>query len=529
MEFNEVISKFIGQPNPSERKKNAFMSALDAEATFIHTTNGAVAKSTTNSALYDLFALGAAYRSRNDDDCLLLFKKAFDENPDYAMKCLTYIRDIEGQGERRFFRVILAWLGAKYPDIVKKNIPIWIYSNMIRWDDLFVLFNTPVERYMTDFIGKQLLSDIKDYNASPTNSISLLAKWMPSINASSCATRERAENFCRLFKFTPREYRKLLAKLRERIKVVERLMSQNRWQEIEFDKLPSRAGLIYRNAFARNGLIAEKYKQFAQSDDTKVNASVLYPYDCVREVVKMCNGGIWDWGLPSTTDTNRLMVNKYWDNLKDVFSDGEKFDAMVVCDTSASMLHGASKTATPMEVAVSLAIYAAERAKGPFNGNYISFSRTARLVKVAGVDFCDKVARIISSNVCENTNLQNVFKLVLDTAIKHHVPVADMPKTLVVITDMQVDAGYSNDVFIEEMHKHWNATCRTNNCYYPFPKLVLWNVNAVKDTFLAGANNNVTYVSGCSPVILRQVMTGVAAEELMFQTLNAERYSKISA
>lgn len=529
MEFNEVISKFIGQPNPSERKKNAFMSALDTEATFTRTTNGAVAKSTTNNALYDLFALGAAYRSRSDDDCLLLFKKAFDENPDYAMKCLTYIRDIEGQGERRFFRVILAWLGAKHPDIVKKNIPVWIYSNMIRWDDLFVLFNTPVERYMTDFISKQLLTDINDYNVSPTNSISLLAKWMPSINASSCTTRERAESFCRIFKFTPREYRKLLAKLRERIKVVERLMSQNRWQEIEFDKLPSRAGLIYRNAFARNGLIADKYKQFAQSDDTKVNASVLYPYDCVREAIKL-NNSRWNYrNLPPIDDTNRLMINKYWDNLKNIFPDGEKFDAMVVCDTSASMLSGASKTATPMEVAVSLAIYAAERAKGPFSGNYISFSRNARLVKVEGVDFCDKVTRIVQSNVCENTNLQSVFKLVLNTAMKYHVPVADMPKTLVVITDMQVDAGNSNDVFIEEMYKHWDATCRTNNCYYPFPKLVLWNVNAVKNTFLAGANNNVTYVSGCSPVILRQVMTGVTAEELMFQTLNTERYSKISA
>ena len=63
-------------------------------------------------------------------------------------------------------------------------------------------------------------------------------------------------------------------------------MSQNRWEEIEFDKIPSKAGLIYKNAFARRDLIARKYEAFAKSEKTAVNAKTLYPYDVVAKAVE---------------------------------------------------------------------------------------------------------------------------------------------------------------------------------------------------------------------------------------------------
>jgi hypothetical protein len=222
------------------------------------------------------------------------------------------------------------------------------------------------------------------------------------------------------------------------------------------------------------------------------------------------------------------MVNKYWNNLRNVFPAGEDFNAMVVCDTSSSMLHGASNTATPMQVAVSLAMYAAERANGPFKDHYISFSRYARLVEVTGADFCDKVSRIVRSNVCENTNLESVFDLVLNTAMQYRLSRNAMPKTLVIISDQEVDrcAGIASrkETFMDSMRRKWASRC---NGRYDFPEIVFWNVSSRNDTFLDDPKSGISFVSGCSSVLFEQIMSGKSSIDLMLDKLNSERYKNI--
>ena len=543
--FNQVVSNFVNYNANNTRIKNGalqgmrtkgsfvdeapFVTAMKQENNFKRTENGAVAKKSTMSKLYDLFALGGSYRSRTESDCIVLFKNAYQENPTYALKCLWYLRDIlEGQGERRFFRICLKWLATHDKQAVLRNLNTIARDGFGRWDDLFVLFDTPCESAVMKLIENQLVNDLKAYQAGAA--VSLLGKWIPSENSSSAKTKHNARRIINALHVTPREYRKTLSALRERIHVVERLMSQNRWDEIDFSHLPSRAGLIYRKAFERRDMIQQKYREFAKDTTTKVNAGKLYPYDVVREAQKVMNcDDYWHYGSrePRLDDTQRLMVNKYWDNLKDYFN-GATLNAMVVCDTSSSMLHGASGTATPMQVAVSLAMYAAERANGPFKNHYISYSRSARLVEVIGADFCDKVSRIIRSNVCENTNLESVFDLVLNTAMQYRLPQKAMPKTLVVVSDMEVDrsAGISNhkEVFMESMRRKWAQKCGNR---YDFPNVVFWNVSARNDTFLDDPKSGITFVSGCSPVLFEQIMSGKTSIDLMLEKLNSERYNAI--
>lgn len=75
---------------------NTLLKAMKNETNFSRTTNGALAHKTTLNAVYDMFAFGGAYRMRSDADVLTLFRKAFIENPTYALKCLFYLRDIRG-------------------------------------------------------------------------------------------------------------------------------------------------------------------------------------------------------------------------------------------------------------------------------------------------------------------------------------------------------------------------------------------------------------------------------------------------
>lgn len=506
---------------------NAFMNGLKTATNYKLTENGGLAHSTTGSYLYDMFSLGGAYRARSDEDCIFLFKKAYEENPTYALKCLFYLRDVRGgTGERRFWRVCMNWLAKEYPDDVRHLVRHTPYFG--RWDDLFTFIDTPLEKVAYQCIKNQLALDVRSKTPS------LLAKWMPSENTSSAETRARANKLRTYLGMTHKQYRKTLSILRERIRVLERYMSANEWDKIEFDKIPSRAGMIYRNAFARHDVErakagAKTYEEFAKDKSTKVNAGVLYPYECVSKAHDLVGGGWSYWDKKSSVpldDTERLMINKYWDNLPDYLG-GKDCSMMCVVDTSGSMT-GCNADA-PINVAISLGMYCAERISGPFAGQYISFASRPQLIPVAGVDFCDKVKRIYDTNLCDNTNLEAVFELLLNTAVNTHCPQKDIPATIVIISDMEIDCAtgwYSSNskdrirTMMEKMRDKWAQYG------YTMPKLVYWNVQSRHDTFLDDGPDT-TYVSGMSPIIFKQVLTGKTGKDLMFEILDSERYSGI--
>lgn len=503
---------------------NTFMNQLNNNMNFKYTENGALAHERLNSDVYTLFAMGAAYRSRSDADCILLFKNAFEEDETLALKCLFYIRDCRGgQGERRFFRVCMKWLAENYPQraaALAEYVPEYG-----RYDDWFkIYFGTPVEGQVIEMMKKQLSTDM----FCKKNAVSLLAKWMPSENASSKETIRTARKIRNAFGVSAKEYRQMLSKLRTKINVLEKLMSANRWDEIEFDKIPSKAGLVYKNAFARRDIIAKKYERFAKDKTTKVNASTLYPYEVVAKAIQHMGRG-WSYSL-NIDEVDRAMINKYWENLPD-YLNGKDCSMMCVVDTSGSMVR--SDAAAPINVAISLGLYCAERIGGPFKNHYISFSREPKLIRTEGVDFVDKVHRIYRTNLCENTDLEAVFDLLLATAKKPGVSAWDIPKTIVVISDMEIDQGtgsywsrrtgwteQSASTEMEKIRRKWAAAGLT------LPNLVYWNVDARNNTIL-DAGPNVTFVSGMSPVIFKQVLTGKTGYDLMIDTICADRYAVI--
>jgi len=500
---------------------NTLLQGLKANTNFGYTENGAVTHITTMSDLYDMFALGGAYRTRSDEDCIVLFKKAYKENPTYALKCLFYLRDVRGgQGERRFFRVCLKWLANYDTEAAVRNI-----SNVPtfgRYDDLYCLVGTKAEKVAFDFIKKQLMLDME------CKTPSLLAKWLKSENTSSLESVKLAKITRQYLGMTSKQYRKTLSVLRAKINVLERLMSAGKWADIEFDKIPSKAGLIYKNAFARHDVERMKvnpqvvsYEAFAKDENTTVNAKALYPYEVVQKAIDAM-GGFSYWGRSKDValdDTNRLMVNKYWANLKDYF-DGATLNALPVIDTSGSMW------GLPIHVAISLGLYCAERNRGPFADHYISFSSRPQLIRTEGVDFCDKVKRIYETNLCENTNIEATFDLILNTAIENNLSSDELPENIIVISDMEFDAarGWESnpaETLMEGIEKKWNRAG------YKMPKLVFWNCAARNDRIPMRDQYGITFVSGASPVIYEMIMSGKTAQDLMFDKLDSDRYAVI--
>lgn len=515
---------------------NTFMNELENATNFTYTENGAVTHTTTRSALLDMFGMGAAMRSRSDEDVILMFQKAYQENPTYALKCLFYIRDIlQGQGERRFFRVCMRWLASQQPESCARNLKyIPLFG---RWDDLYAFVKTPVEKKAFDIMLHQLALDVESKTPS------LLAKWLKSENTSSKESRLLAKITRNYFDMNAKQYRKTLSILRKRINVLERLMSEGRWDEIEFDKIPSRAGLIYKNAFARHDLermASEKdvqsYEDFAKDTTTKVNAKALYPYECVAQAIKTMRCDYWSRESVPMDDVNRLMVNKYWGNLTDYFNDAT-FNGIAVVDTSGSMTGGwmNRKGPAPIDVAISLGLYCAEKNNGPFANRYISFSSRPQLIKTEGVDFCDKVARIYRTNLCENTNIQAVFDLFLNTIKKNGVKLSDIPKNIIIISDMEFDeANYdwrtigrhftkdNAETLLEYIARQWAEEG------YELPHLIFWNVDARQDNIPMLGQGRISYISGFSPSIFESLMSGKSGYDLMMEKLNSERYAMIA-
>ena len=519
---------------------NTFMNGLKNEFNYAITENGAVTHKSTKSALLDMFAMGAAMRNRSDEDVILMMRKAFAENPTYALKCLFYIRDARGgQGERRFFRVAMKDLATNANTMQAAARNLELIPEFGRWDDLYIFVGTPLEGKAFAFMKKQLALDVQCMTPS------LLAKWLKSENTSSTNSHILANKTRIAFGMSHKQYRKTLSILRQRINVLERLMSAGKWDQIEFDKIPSRAGMIYRNAFARHDIERMKsekevvsYEAFAKDTSTKVNAKVLYPYECVAEALKASRTYGYGYNYHNTntvnSDVNRAMINKYWDNLADYFN-GASFNGLAVVDTSGSM--SGSSADAPINVAISLGLYCAEKAKGPFAGHYISFASRPQLIATEGVDFVDKVQRIYKTNLVDNTNIEATFDLLLDTALRNKCSQEDLPQNIIIISDMEFDSATSSwgrymansninsrnaETVMEGVARKWAQHG------YQMPKIIYWNVDARQANIPQDMGNGyVSYVSGMSPSIFQTIMTGKTGYSLMMEKLNSERYAKV--
>ena len=450
------------------------------------TANGAKTFTRTESSLVDFFAQAAAMRDK-PGQALDLFKKAFAEDNEKAVKLLFYIRDVRGgQGERAIFRTCLNWLQVNKNEIFK-NIVKYVPRYYGRWDDVFI-----DDKECYRLIKMQLHLDGK------TSTPSLLAKWLPTINTKNKATKKKAVKMAKGLGLGEIEYRKIVRDIRKKINTVESLMSAGKWGDIVYNSVPSNANKKYRTAFYNHD--EDRYTTYledVEKGDKKINVGNLYPYEIYNAV----------------NDNYSKSLDVMWDNLPD-YTKGK--NAIVVADTSGSMY------GRPISVSVSLALYFAERNKGIFKDCFITFSDKPVLQVVKGVSLFDKMQSIQHGDWGFNTNIQATFDLVLDTIRNNHIPDEEVPETMYIISDMEFDnCGVSTNLeVIRQKYKQYDVKC---------PNLVFWNVNASGSNLPAKHDERgFTMVSGCSPVVFSMAVEGKTARELMMDVVNSDRYKDIT-
>lgn len=480
------------------------LEQLKEEANMTLTENGATTYISTKSHCLDLFSAIGAIRKSPESDIIGRFIKAYAEDENLALKTLFFARDArEGLGERRVFRIILNYLAKYEPESVRRNIEY--IAEYGRYDDLLCLIGTSCEKDVLQIIEGQLKKDI----ASDTG-VSLLAKWLPSVNASNKETVRTARRLARLLGMSEPQYRKTVVALRKKIDIVENRLREQDYT-FDYSKLPALAMLKYRGAFYENDY--DRYCEYLDNvkhGKAKMHTGVLTPYD----VIAPC----FNWRSDGLSAEERNAMDVTWNALEDF---GNDENALAVIDGSGSMYPRA------IAVALSLGIYFAERNKGKFRNHFITFSGRPQLVEIKGSDIAEKVRYCCRYDEVANTNLAAVFNLLLKTAVKYDLPQEELPKRLYIISDMEFDECVENS----GTTNFENAKRKYAEKGYTLPEIVFWNVESRNVQQPVTMNENgVALVSGRSPRLFSMVASGeLDPYKTMLEILTSERYAKISA
>ena len=485
-----------------------FAEALKNENNWTKTENGMDAYQSSLSNLLDIFGDLLSFRKKTNSEITQKFNCAFNEDPLLAMKLLFYSRNIRGlgQGEKHFFRTVCHYLAQEHTEIMKKNLEL--IATFGRFDDYYSFVGTPLEDDAFEILKRYTLNDLKETNDS---NLSLVGKWLKSINSNSNETRKLGRLTSEKFGLTLPQYRKMLSSLRKRIDVVERKLCSNDIENIKYENVPSKAMTIYNNSFRKKDPERfEDYLNKVSNGETKINAGAVYPY----EILGKMNLEI---GNKINLESNKALEEQ-WKALPNYIT-GEH-NALVVADTSGSMY------GLPILIALSLAVYLAERNNGIWKNKFITFSSKPKFIELFGDTLYQKLNGIES--IVENTDIEKVFDLVLNAAVNNNLKQEEMVEKIIIVSDMQFDSAV--------VDKRTNYTEHLKEKFlekgYKLPDLIYWNASGnTKTTYHAlSKDKNVALVSGANPSLYKQILEGKIKTpfETMLETLNDEIFNCVT-
>lgn len=490
-----------------------FAVAAKRESAMTTTENGAAALNTTGDARLDFFSQVGALRGADEVRIHRLFSEAYKQDPLFATKIAFYARDIRGGlGERDVFRTLIRYMANRHPESIRPNINV--IGEFGRYDDLYSLIGTPVEDDMWAFMKEQFEKDRESLELDEFCPVSLLAKWIKTADATSMETRRLGILTAEKLGYNVYAFKRIVRALRKRIDVVEARMSAGEWEKINYSGVPSNAMLRYRNAFARHD--RDRFNEFLTSaveGKATIHSGTLFPYEIVR-------GMIGRKYMHAEKETGKKALEAQWKSLPDYVKQGT--NAIVIADTSGSMT---TENCVPLFTAVSLAVYFAERNTGDYHNMFMSFSADSRFHLLKGETLEEKLNSIDMHDWGMNTNLYAAFRHILDVAKENNVPKEEMPKSLIVVSDMEIDCAVKGDwLFYDGMSKEFAENG------YEIPNVIFWNVASRHDVFHADKDRaGVQLVSGHSASTFFTVMDciGKTPVEAMESTINSDRYAAI--
>jgi len=502
----------------------SFLTNLKKETNVTQTWNGAKAFKSTESKVLDLFAIGGNARTMTEDELYKLISNAMYENPEIGIRVAFYLSDVRGgQKSRDMMRATIKFLVFRYLEQARKLIAL--IPEYSRWDMLYEFVGTPLEK---DAFAV-LKAEVKD--AIRTKRNSLVFKWLKSVNTSSEESNRLGRLTAKYFGMNEKDYRKMLSHYRKELNVVEVNMSADQWDLIDYSKLPSRAGFIYREAFKRHDL--EGYTEFLQTiikesekpieeRTVKMNMDLTFPHEIINAY--RSKGVRNYWGRSVSKNDYDVSLEAMWKSLPD-YTQGKE-GTMAVVDVSGSMYQSLGKTnAEVIDMSIGMGIYLAERLKGAFANHIITFDSNPKLIELPSrMTLAEKINRCFEDSGT-STDIDKVFGLILRTAIRNSVPQSEMPKTILIVSDMQFNAGQCRNT---TNYDSW--VTQFERAGYVLPEIVYWNAAAAGNVPVTESQRNTSIISGASPEIIRWIYTGefLTPYEQMMRVIERERYDAVA-
>jgi len=463
---------------------NTFATAATKTTSLARTENGMKTFAASLNANVDLFFNIGASRGK---DVTPLFERAYQEDRVLALRIAAWARDVRGgAGERQVFRDVLKFVEKNHA----KELPMFINVGPAfgRWDDILVLETEMGKKLAFDLIKEALL----------VTHDGLCSKWMPRKGRIAAELREHLG-------LTPKGYRKTLVTLS---KTVEQQMCAQDWSNINYSHVPSVAAGRYQKAFGRHDQIGySAYKTKLVTGEAKINASAVYPYNVLQSVK---NG-------------DQIVAKAQWEALPNYIGDAL---VLPMCDVSGSMNQpvGGNKNLSCMDVCISLGLYLADKNTGPFKDCFLTFSTHSKIEVLRG-DILSKYNQLYRAQWDMSTNLHGAFEEVLRVGKANKVADADMPKYILIMSDMQFNACTRNDDSAMEMIRR-----KYEDSGFTLPKIIFWNLNAhMGQSPVTFDEKGTALISGFSPAIMQSVLKADAFSplDIMLATINVPRYEVI--
>ena len=501
------------------------------------TWNNAVTNESTLNFNLDMFAYSSRYYKQNYEKNKNRFKNALIENDEIALANLLYTLDIRnGKGERALFKSYFSALIEMNKDYAIQILPY--IPELGRWDYVFEGIGTEIEENVYELIRAYLMMDIKNYNENKP--VSLLAKWLPSIKTHN-KKNYFAVKLAKKLNLTEKEYRKILSKLRDRLNIVEKHITNKEYEKIDYISVPSKAMVKYRSLFFTKDEI--RFKEFIE--ELKATKKSKYDNLFMNDFAKMYLDNLRKVGVNyfyerTIKEACRLLFNNFF--LKDLEENSQillqnfkneknlintmwkkqskiEFDknVLVIADTSGSM------QGTPFETAISLAIYISQNNKSEeWRNKFIIFSSDCIEYSYdKDAEFTDIIDNI--PLIAENTNIDKVFKKILNDSIEKNLPQLD---EVIIVSDMEFDMVQNKKNMSN--FKHWKSEFAKYN--YELPKIIFWNVARNVESFpVTKLDYGTCLVSGYSKNILKSIIDieNFDPIDIMLKTLEEKNYFKM--
>lgn len=244
---------------------------------------------------------------------------------------------------------------------------------------------------------------------------------------------------------------KTLSPLRKVLEVVERPIGANKFEEIDYEKIPSLAMQQYTSLFAKKDFARfDQYLDAVAGGQSRISGATLLPSTLVAQVrgTSTRHREEKHVGKGLVAEKLRQIAAKsadgQWNALVQRIRDsGTMESSIAVCDVSGSMSSPRFKDGTcPMDSAIGLSLLVAEITKAPFGGKFITFAERPQILRAGGSDdprsFEHKIDYIKNTEWGGSTDFVAVFeKLILPLAKEYRLKQEDMVKQVFVFSDVR--------------------------------------------------------------------------------------------